>query len=181
MNLKRINLILQIIWYYAVWFVCIFTAARGQAWLGASLAFFIICLQIYWQHIVLKDNLEFTYIAITLSLFGILVDSSLMLLGIIDFQANPFYPWFCPAWIMAIWVEFAIMNYSALQFLWNKPVLLGCLCFIFFPLAYLAGGALGAAQFPHGDYSSIVLGIIWGLAFPVLNLHFYRRLHDAKN
>ena len=132
------------VFFQAGWFACVLGAAYQQdlwAVIG-SLAYIVFHI---WRSQTPK--LELSLLLKVLS-FGIVTDSLLMYLGLVDFKDAWPSPYVSPAWMWA---------------------LLGAICG---PLSYEAGVRLGAANWGSG---SQILGLglislIWAVAMP---LFFY--------
>jgi hypothetical protein len=168
------NYIFQIIAYYIAWFVCITFAAHHNNFAATLTVAVIIVLQIIWQF-YRKDTRYLFIFTVCLTLVGCVIDTELVRLNIIRFNANPFVN-FTPPWMIAIWVCFAIVVFSALKKYMRHYFVLGILSFILFPLSYYLGAKLGAASFPNGEIKIIYLGIIWAFLFPLYSLLFADRL-----
>ena len=150
------------------WFACILGAAHQQVlWaVIGSLAYIVFHI---WRSQTPK--LELSLLLKVLS-FGIVTDSLLMYLGIIDFKNAWPSPYLSPAWMWALWLLVASTLNGSLSWLQGKLVLgvvLGAICG---PLSYEAGIRMGAANWGSG---SQILGLglislIWAVAMP---LFFY--------
>jgi hypothetical protein len=104
-----------------------------------------------------------------------LLDTIFMHAGIIRFSSNPFSPYFTAPWMIALWISFAILLYSVLSNLLSRYLLMGLLAFAGFPIAYASGVKMGAAFFPNGYLSCVIIGIAWAICLP-LCLSFYNRI-----
>ena len=156
------------VFFQAGWFACILGAAnQHELWaVIGSLTYIVIYV---WCS--KTPRLELSLLLKILS-FGIVTDSLLMYLGVIDFKGAWPSPYLSPAWMWALWLLVASTLNSSLSWLNGKPVLgvvLGAACG---PLSYEAGIRLGAANWGSG---SQILGLglislIWAVAMP---LFFY--------
>jgi hypothetical protein len=97
---------------------------------------------------------------------GTFLDSLLALSGLVSYRGGYSLNWLAPAWITALWVNFATTLHFALRWLADRPWLAAVLGAIAGPLAYYAAAGLGAAELPHGGLSLVALAIVWGVAVP---------------
>jgi hypothetical protein len=172
---KSAHIAFHVIAYYSVWFICIVTAAHGSNWSGFVISSFIIGMQLIWQFLWRRETKNLVFLLVLMLVFGGLIDSIFMWFKLIDFKANPFAPYFAPAWMLALWAEFALVFYSLLQILWTRYWLLSLLSLIGFPAAYFAGVKLGAATLSHTWLFYLLLGLVWALVFPIIIAIFNAR------
>lgn len=99
---------------------------------------------------------------------GTLSDTVMMKMGLIEFSANPFQGYISAPWMSALWLSFAITFYSLLPSFFERYFLTSILSLISFPIAYAAGAALHAAYLPYGYASSMLIGLIWAILFPLI-------------
>ncbi len=161
--------------YYLIWFACLYTAAHQQAWIGIVIGVMVISGQLTWQFQVLDQMRHLLSLIFLVTLTGMLVDSAMIWLNIIVYKDNYFYPYFCPLWIVVLWIEFSIVIHLLLRPLWVKPMLTGFLALIGFSLAYFAAERMGAAHLVYGVYSAFIVGLIWMLLLPALLFIHHRR------
>jgi hypothetical protein len=156
------------VFFQAGWFACVLGAAHQQdlwAVIG-SLAYILFHI---WRSQAPKLELS---LLLKVLAFGIVTDSLLMYLGLVDFKDAWPAPYLSPAWMWALWLLVASTLNGSLSWLRGKLVLgvvLGAICG---PLSYEAGIRLGAANWGSG---SQILGLglislIWAVAMP---LFFY--------
>lgn len=153
--------------YYLCWFTCVLSAAHHYQWLAFAVFLPISLLQIFWM---CRYDKDFFFFLGLVTGSGILIDSLLGIAGFMTFMANPWPIAIAPLWIMVLWLNFSIVYFSCLQFLFKRYVLISLLAFSGFPIAYLAGAHLGAAQFTYGLASSLLLGVIWAVVLPLLTV-----------
>jgi len=156
------------VFFQAGWFACILGAAnQHELWaVIGSLAYIVIYV---WRSPI--PRLELGLLLKVLS-FGILTDSLLMYLGVVDFKGAWPSPYLSPVWMWALWLLVASTLNSSLSWLSSKPVLGAVLGAISGPLSYEAGIRLGAANW--GPESQILglglISLVWAVAMP---LFFY--------
>lgn len=170
MNVR--DYIFFIITYYLAWFASVLSAAHEYVWLGFIVTLIITAIQIAWLKYFQSIKNLFSMMLI-FTVVGFIADSTMSLTGFIKYHANP-WPLAAP-WILGLWINFGVIYYACLEKWFNRYLLMAILALFGFPLAYIAGVKLGAATFHYGDISSIVIGIAWAIALPLINfiyLHF---------
>lgn len=161
------HLIFHVLAYYLAWFACILLAAKNQGGYAFGIVMAIAVLQIFWQIFVAKRTRGLGLMIALFTLLGTLSDTLLMKCGLLRFSSDFFNGTFSPPWMISLWIIFSVTFYAVLDSFYKRYLLLSLLSFIFFPLAYLAGAQMKAAQFPHGYVSSIIVGFVWALLFPL--------------
>ena len=154
--------------YYIEWSVCLYSAAHRHAWIGILVTLIILPIQVLWQYRVAKDTRDLLRFMVIMTVCGSLIDTAMMWSTIVIYHDNYFYPYLCPPWMILQWTELALIAHALLSHLWQRPFVTGLLCLLGFPLAYISGAQLGAAELVFGWKSAALLGLIWMLLFPVL-------------
>ncbi len=155
------------------WFACVLGAAKQMPWLGVS--FFALFL--IWHLSQAKQaKLELMLVLIAIVIGGIfdqlMTQNKLLIYQAHDFTALP------PAWILALWAEFAMTLNVSLRWLkqiksrnmqlhwrWLIAVLFGA---IGGPLAYMGAEKLGAVTLNSMPASHIALSVGWAILTPLL-------------
>jgi len=150
------------------WFACILGAAHQQALWAVIGSLAYIAFHIWRSQ---NPKLELSLLLKVLS-FGILTDSLLMYLGLLDFKGAWPSPYLSPAWMWALWLLVASTLNSSLSWLKGKPVLGVVLGAISGPLSYEVGIRLGAANWGSGSQmlGLALISVVWAVAMP---LFFY--------
>lgn len=151
------NPLLNIAIYQLVWFVAVI---GGESLVWLALALIVV-------HFLLTPlpKTDLVLVALVL-LIGVLMDGTLRLSGFFNFAEDRFP---IPLWLGMIWIALGTLFNHSLGWLKKRLVLAGLLGAIGGPIAYLAGGRLGAAEFSLSlPWSIAVLAIIWGLLVPGL-------------
>lgn len=156
---------LTLVAYEAVWFAAVIGAGHGLAWpgvVGALLfAAWRLAVSVHWR-------IELRLIAIGL-LLGVVTEAAWGYGGLIRYAAP--WPWAeVPAWILALWVAFALTIVPLFGYLHERPWLAALFGAIGGPLAYL-GAARGwnAAIFVAPIWQVLPwLALGWGIALPLL-------------
>lgn len=100
---------------------------------------------------------------------GFLVDTLFAQAGVLAYASPWPVPGLAPAWIIVMWMNFALTLNVALRWLHGRYGLAAILGFVGGPFAYLAGVKLGAATLsvpPVSGYA--VIGVTWAVAVPLL-------------
>lgn len=174
MDYRKIHFLFHYTAYYLAWLGGITLAAKDMGVASTALVMIVTGMQVLWQINIDRRTQGLWQMVLDLAFMGTMVDSIFTVLGIIQFQANPFAPLMSPPWMIALWVNFAVVYYAVMSRLWSRYVLLGVGSLVSFPLVYWAGARMGAASFPHGDLSALLYGIVWMFLMP-LSSFFYER------
>lgn len=146
------------------WFACVLGGANGQPWLGAGIGLLIVLMHLKW---FAASSNEWILVAAA-AVAGILWDSLLASLGIVDYASGQLAAWAAPVWIVVMWMVFATTLNLSLGWLQGRYLLAAALGAIAGPLAYMAGAALGAASFPDPLTAMSLLAVGWALFTPAL-------------
>ena len=93
------------------WWIAVLGAERGHSWVSSFAVSGLVALNIQ-----LSANPPVTArISGIVALLGTLLDSILSAAGILLFVDNPFAPWLCPPWLIALWCLFATTLNNSLQ------------------------------------------------------------------
>lgn len=100
---------------------------------------------------------------IILAFLGILVDASLMLLGVFKFNQPPL-------WLIALWFEFALSIGHGFIYLRRINIYyLSAIGAVAGNYAYLLSWKLGAVELPFGPlFSGLIIALVWALVLPFL-------------
>lgn len=145
--------------FQAVWLVCAVAAANGKGALGIAAALAFAGVMITLSHRPLRD----AFIIGASGIAGFLIESGLVIAGVIRFAA----PWpvetLAPAWIVALWIAFGATLPSIISKLGAHRLRVAAgLGAVAGPLAYLAGARLGALHLVGSPTRSlVVLSVIW--------------------
>ena len=123
--------------------------------------------QYYWQYKI-KQSYHLLNLIIFVTATGFIVDSLFAAFKIILFRANPFFSFFSPPWMIALWTNFSIILYVFFNKYFLRCRLMFLLSLIGFPLAYAAGVGLGAASLLKGYISLFIIAITWAFVLPAL-------------
>ncbi|MGH8124380.1 MAG: DUF2878 domain-containing protein [Rhodanobacteraceae bacterium] len=151
--------------YEAVWFAAVIGAGHGLAWPGVAGALLFAA----WRLGVSKQRgIELRLIAVALAL-GVVTELAWVYAGLIRYAAP--WPWAAaPAWILALWVAFALTIVPLFGYLHTRPWLAALFGALGGPLAYLAAArGWHAAVFIAPRWQVLAwLALGWGIALPLL-------------
>ncbi|MCS6289884.1 MAG: DUF2878 domain-containing protein [Nitrospira sp.] len=147
------------------WWIAVLGAGWAYHWIGPLLVACLVCVNVCSSahpHATAR-------IVIVVGLSGSLLDSVLSFAGLLLFIENPFAPWLCPPWLIALWCLFATTLNGSLRWLAGRDrpaALVGGICG---PLSYYAGQQLGALRLGHHEIRSLMLlSILWAVLLPLL-------------
>lgn len=157
--------------FQAGWFACVLGAAHQQVLWAVTGSFVYIAIHI-WQAQNPKQELS---LLLKVLIYGVVTDTFLMYLGLLDFRNAWPAPLLSPIWMWALWLLVASTLNGSLSWLRGKPVLgafLGAICG---PFSYEAGVRMGAASWgPDGQILALALiSLVWAVAMPLF-LHWNR-------
>ena len=150
--------------YQAAWFVAVGFAGRGLAWPGIAACLGFAALA-WWHSSIRRVD---AWLAATALACGLLLDGALAASGWLRYAApDPALP--APAWIVALWLAFALTLQHSLQWVMARPVVAVAFGAVGGPLAYW-GAARGfdAVAFVHPLQATATLALGWALAMGAL-------------
>lgn len=162
--------------YYLAWYLCIFFAARGESWLSTVIVLICVVVQIFWLYSVQKRTHGLWLLSGLIAGAGTVIDSLLVMSGLVNYAANPREPFIAP-WIIALWISFAVNLYTLPDLVFERLTWLGLASFGGFALAYKYGAFMGAVFFPYGDETCFLIGFIWLMVLPSTVL-WYKKLME---
>ena len=144
------------------WLVAVWGASAGLPWLGPVAVLGWVSAYAFW-HVDARADLA---LLVGAGVIGGIIDSVLVLLGVIAFpeSAGPGFP--TTVWMVALWVNFAAALRHSMGWLCGRLELGTVFGVIGGPLAYLAGEKLGAIDIQM--LSGVVMA--WLVAMPCLIL-----------
>lgn len=147
------------------WWIAVLGTGWAYHWMGPLLVACLVGVNVCSS----ADRRATARIVIVVGLFGTLLDSALSFAGLLLFVENPFAPWLCPPWLIALWCLLATTLNGSLRWLagHNRPAAL--VGGIFGPLSYYAGQQLGALRLGRNEtLSLLLLSILWAVVLPLL-------------
>jgi hypothetical protein len=161
----RRSLVLNFVGFQATWWALILGAANGLWLAGVGFAFGWFLLHLRSQGSVWPVDLKLGVAAV---LMGAVLDSSLVLLGLLEFPAAASVGPLTPPWMLALWVAFAFTLGHSLSWLAGRYLLATLVGAICGPLAYTGGQAMGAVLLIQPVGSWLAVGAIYAFATPAL-------------
>jgi len=162
--------------FQAVWFICVYGAARGNTWIGPAAAAGLLPINLLFCP---RPGAELRLWALA-GLLGLLLDTALRSSGWIGFPAAPGQGGgaamapaggallLAPIWIVTLWVAFGSLLNSSLTWLTGRPLLTVLLSAIGGPLSFWSGTRIGATSVPGGSMGYLALSIEYAVAVPLL-------------
>ncbi len=157
---KLINFLL----FQLGWFACVLGGAYGQPWLGTGIALAIVAV-----HLARLPRPKGEAVLILAAAgMGLVWDSLLLLLGLLDYPSGILLPNTAPLWIVAMWMLFATTLNSSMGWMQSYRKLSVVLGALFGPLAYYAGARLGGVILVEPVAAMAALAAGWALLMPLL-------------
>ena len=148
-----------------VWFSCVYSGANGDPLIALIPTFIFLFLHFLIVTDHLKEEIQLILIAI---FFGIVVDSSFSLLGVVKYNGNiEAFPNLAPIWILCMWAGFTAQINHAMKFLIGRYFIIGFYGLLA-PLAYLAGEKINAAILDQSIFSILFISISWSVSLILL-------------
>lgn len=169
------NFWLTLIAYEVVWFAAVIGAGHGQWWPGVAGA---LAFAAWRLAVSARRRVEGRLVVVAL-LLGVILENLWVRSGLVSY-ATP-WPWAeSPAWLMSLWLAFALTIVPLFGYLHARPVLAAVFGAFGGPLAYL-GAAHGwhAVLLPTPMWPSLLaLAVGWAIALPLLATLARRWLRD---
>jgi hypothetical protein len=153
--------------YELVWFAAVIGAGQGLVWPAVTCT---VLFAVWRVATSTHRGIELKLIVVGL-LLGVILEDIWVRLGLLRYSA----PWPTPthpAWILALWVAFALTVLPLFAYLRARPWLAALFGGLGGPLAYL-GAARGwhAVLLPARQWPSLLaLSVGWGIALPCLTV-----------
>jgi hypothetical protein len=148
----------------AAWFACVLGASHDRPLVGplAVLLFAALLLA------KVRSRWREAGLLVLTGVIGYLLDSGLVLAGVLGFAGRITVGWPSPVWMVALWVNLAVTLHTSMDWLSRRYALAALVGAICGPAAYLAGVRMGAAQLGGGRGSLLVIAALWAVAMPLL-------------
>ena len=159
------NFVVNAVVFQTCWLACVVGSAYGLTW--PSLISFVT-LAVWQLHPSRRAPTDFKLLFAALIL-GLLVDSLWVQIGLLEFTTQWPNRSVAPAWILMLWLGFALTVNHSLAWLKAHPLLPALMGLIGGPLAYFAGLKFGAVTFAVDPLlMAASLGIAWALSMVIL-------------
>ena len=147
--------------FQAVWFACVLFAAAGRPWLGVA----ALGVSLVAQY----RSTRAAKLLGTAALLGLAGEWALHAAAVTGYPPQAWTGEPAPAWMVALWVNFASTLQSSLKWLQGRYVFATVLGAIGGPLSYWGGEQLGAITLnPDQGVWFCGVGILWALSTPLL-------------
>jgi Protein of unknown function (DUF2878) len=165
LNASRIRGPITWLAFNVVWFACAAGAANGSNAIGVASASAFVVASLWATNWPRAD----VTVVLLSAVAGLLLETALVHLGVIRHNV-PLWAGGAPPWIVALWLAFGATIPTTAAVLGShssaKAALLG---FIFGPVAYVGGEALGALAINGTPWRAhATIAALWALAFPAL-------------
>jgi hypothetical protein len=151
--------------YQTGWFCCVFGAAKGHPWWGATAATVLVLVHVA----LVKQRRREVGLLLAAALIGGAVDSLQSCLGSLRFESGYVIGCIAPPWIPVMWMQFATLFRFGLAFLSGRYLLGAALGALGGPFAFWVGARLGAVEFGAPTWRSLLLlAVVWAVVFPIL-------------
>lgn len=147
------------------WFCCVLGAAYGMPWLGPL----YVSVWFAWKVFGARTRSGEILLILLAAVLGYLLDSTLFLSGILLERGHDSFGWPSPLWLVCLWPNLAGALRGCLR-IFRKRYLLGCVAgSVGGPMAYFAGGRLGAIVLADPlPVSLAAIAAEWAIAMPLL-------------
>lgn len=161
----KLTNIANLVLYILVWFACVLGAANNLIWIGLlSLAIFV-----GWQLAVSEDHVGDIRLLGAAALAGLIVDTSYIQAGLLHYASPLPSPELAPWWVMALWLNFALLLNHSLRRLQDHPWLAMALGFVGGFIACYGGIRLNVLFLEVPElYMLLVFAAVWAVAIPAL-------------
>jgi Protein of unknown function (DUF2878) len=159
---KIINFVL----FQIGWFACVLGAAKQMPWAGVLTVLAIVV----WHLSQAKQPKNEIYLLIFTLMIGAIFDQTMLKNGLITYQSHGWQNALVPAWILALWAEFATILNVSLRWMRGRTIVAILFGAIGGPLAYMGAAKLGAVSINVTPLSYIALGAGWAIITPLLLL-----------
>lgn len=160
------KLLANIVCFQLVWMVAVGGAAHGLWWAGPV----AVVLFAAWQLPLSPAPRADLKLMIIIAGAGFVIDSALVLSGLLTFRTPVPWQFAAPAWIVALWAAFALTLNHSMEALKHRPLLAVLLGLLGGPLAYwVAARVWSAVELNASTLLSLsVIGVVWALITPLL-------------
>lgn len=147
------------------WFCCVLGAAYGLPWLGPL----YMSVWFLWKVTGTRSGPGEALLILLAAIVGYALDSTLFLSGMLLETGRDSFGWPAPLWLVCLWPNLAGALGGCLGYL-RKKYFLGCVAGVIGgPMAYFAGGRLGAIDLADPLVLSLAaIAVEWAIAMPLL-------------
>jgi hypothetical protein len=157
---------LNLLLFQAGWFAGVLGAARGLPWVGVVAAAAVAGWHL-WQAQRPWQELRLLLLAVAL---GAVFETALVQLGWLRFDGGMLASGLAPVWMVALWSNFATTLNVSMRALRGRLLFAAILGAVGAPIAYYAGGRLGAVEFSEPALALAAIAAGWAVMTPLLFL-----------
>ena len=151
--------------FQVCYFACILGAANGHLWPG----FVALGLLGLWQLAPSRRHPADIPVVFLALFVGAIVDSTWVISGLAAYSLAWPSSELAPAWILFLWMAFALTINHSLGFFSGRPWLTAVFFGLGSPLSFYFGSRVGAVQWLAPEVVVIVvLGLSWAMLIPAL-------------
>ena len=160
-----IPVILNFVFFQLVWGISLAGVVYGYAWWGPA----ALCGFMVWHGATAPTARADFVLAGTAVVIGLVLDSVYARADLISYGGSMFWSGVAPLWILGLWANFALTMNGCMRWLQSRKALAAVLAFVFGPLSYYAGIALGAATIIGEQWLLFTaIGVAWAVVLPLL-------------
>lgn len=152
--------------YNVGWFACVYFAANGRAWVGIVAVALVAAAHLLSVPAWRKETLTLLLAAA----IGFCWESVLVSTGVLVYPTAADTAPFAPAWIVALWINFATTINVSLAWVKKRWWIASIFGAIGGPLAFAAGAGMGAVEFGDPLITPLVIGAGWAVLLPLVAL-----------
>ena len=155
------NSIVNFIAFQVGWFACVLGGAWAWPWLGVVAMAGVVAGHV---QLVPSRARELRLVA-AFTAVGLIIECGQVLAGVYEFPQHAVSGGL--AWMAALWAGFATTVRWSMRWVFATPLRAGLLGAAFGPVAFLAGGRLGAIELARAGLSVPVLAVVWSITLAV--------------
>jgi hypothetical protein len=163
-KLPMTTLVTNAVLFQAGWFACVLGAAREAPWIGLA----AVAAVAAWHLLNARERARELALLLLAMAVGASFETLLVQAGWLRFDTGVWIAGMAPAWMVALWANFATTLNVSLRPLRDRLGLAALLGAAGAPLAYLAGGRLGALELTELAPALAAVGAGWLLLTPAL-------------
>lgn len=146
------------------WTATVLSAAAGVSVIGAIAVAIAAGI-----HLKSTDNPGAeSRLLVVAAVMGLVWESLLVSAGLVQYTTGSWLPGMAPYWIVTMWVLFATTLNAGMRWLHRNTAIAAVAGALGGPMAFAAGAAAGAVEFPSATASLVVIGIGWAILLPLL-------------
>lgn len=154
-------------------------AMRGMPWLG--MAMFGLELIILLPLMFAKR--QRLLIALAIGAIGLTLDTVLLVAGIYSVEASARWiipPPICPAWILALWLNFGLVMPNYLAMMRGRHIISGLVGFVYAFMVYGGAARNNIITLPNYGVAGVaIIAVAWAVLIPIM-YYYVGRLYQKS-